>query len=138
MIVVDASVLAFALADDGPMGQRARASMRGRRALAPEIVDLEVAAAWRRAARAGRLEVRRARQALDDLAALPLDRAPHRPLMGRIWELRHNLSTYDASYVALAELAGARLLTADAALARAPGIGCEVAVLVPGEDPVTV
>jgi predicted nucleic acid-binding protein len=129
MIVVDASVLIPALADDGPQGARARARMRGERLLAPQVVDLEAASAWRRASRAGRLDERRARQALDNLEALPLIRASHGPLMARVWALRHNLTAYDASYVALAEYAEARLVTADAPMARAPGIGCEVEVL---------
>jgi predicted nucleic acid-binding protein len=134
MMVVDASVLVPALSDDGSQGELARARLRGERLLAPEIVDLEVVSAWRRLTRSGRLELRRVAFALCDLAALPLLRAPHRPLAERVWALRHNLTAYDASYIALAELAGARLLTLDDALARAPGISCEVDVLAPEPD----
>jgi len=83
----------------------------------------------RRAALAGRLDDRRSAQALGDLAALPLRRAPHLPLLPRIWELREQLNVDDAAYVALAELLEAAILTADARLFRAPGMRCEVEVL---------
>ena len=78
---------------------------------------------------AGRLDDRRSAQALSDLAALPLRRAPHQPLLGRIWQLRENLTVYDAAYVALAETLDVLLLTADAGVDAAPGINCEVEVL---------
>ncbi len=129
MIVVDASIVASALGDDGSDGERARRHLAGERLIAPELIDLEVASVWRRAARAGRLGGKRARQALADLAALPLDRAPHQPLMNRIWELRDNLTPYDAAYVALAEALETLLLTADQRLAQAPGVGCEIELL---------
>lgn len=129
MIVVDASVLASALGDDGDDGACARDELAGERLFAPELIDLEVASVWRRAARAGRLGDRRARQAVADLASLPLARAPHQPLMGRIWELRHNLTPYDAAYVALAEALEAPLLTADGGLTRAAGPRCEIKLI---------
>jgi predicted nucleic acid-binding protein len=129
VIVVDGSVLASALADDGPDGDRARRRLAGERLFAPELIDLEVASVWRRAARSGRLDGRRAALALADLAAVPLARAPHLPLIGRIWDLRANLTSYDAAYVALAEMLDAVLVTADRALAGAAGIECEVEVL---------
>jgi predicted nucleic acid-binding protein len=129
VIVVDASVLAPALADDADDGDRARSRLDGERLVAPELVDLEVLSVVRRAMRAGGLSGRRARQALDDLAALPLRRAPHLPLVDRIWELRENITPYDAAYVALAEAIGVVLLTADAKLASSPAIRCDVDVL---------
>jgi predicted nucleic acid-binding protein len=125
VIVVDASVLATALGDDGVDGERVRSRLFGERASAPELVDLEVASVWRRAVRRGDVSDGRARQALADLAALPLVRAPHGPLMPRIWELRDNVTVYDAAYVALAEALDAPLLTADRKLARATGTLCE-------------
>lgn len=131
MIVVDASVLAPALADDDTDGDRARERLRGERLVAPELVDLEVVSVLRRAARAGRLEERRSAQALADLATLPLRRVSHLPLLPRLWELRDNLTTYDAVYVALAEVLGVLLLTADGPLKRAAGIRCEIEVLLP-------
>ena len=129
MIVVDASIVASALGDDGADGERARGRLLGQRLAAPELIDLEVASGWRRAARAGRLGGKRASQALNDLAALPLARAPHQPLIGRIWELRDNLTPYDAAYVALAEMLQAPLITADRRLAQASGARCEIDLL---------
>jgi predicted nucleic acid-binding protein len=129
VIVIDASVLAPALADDDSDGDRARERLHGEQLVAPELIDLEVVSILRRAARAERLDGRRSGQALTDLAALPMRRVPHMPLLARVWELRDNLSAYDASYVALAEALGTVLLTADGRLGRAAGIRCEVAVL---------
>lgn len=131
MIVVDASVLAVALADDGPDGDRARVRLRGERLTAPELVDLEVISVWRRQARSGDLDRRRAVQALTDLRSLPLRRAAHRPLLARCWELRDNVTVYDAAYLALAEALEVTLLTGDGRLARAAGPRCDVEVLQP-------
>ena len=72
---------------------------------------------------------RRASLALADLADLPLRRAPHLPLLACCWELRHNLTPYDAAYVALAEALDIALVTADARLSRASGVQCAVEVL---------
>lgn len=129
MIVVDASVLVTALADDGDDGDRVRARLRNERLTAPHLIDLEVASAWRRLAAAGDLDDRRAQLALDDLHALRLERVPHRPLVSRCWELRDNLTMYDAAYVALAESLDVTLVTADARLTTAPRIRCEVELL---------
>ena len=129
MIVADASILATALADDGPDGDDARARLRGERLSAPEIVDLEVASVLRRQLRAGAVDLRRADFALADLAALPLRRASHKPLLTRCWELRDNITPYDAAYVALAEALEAPLVTGDERLARATGPRCRIEVL---------
>jgi predicted nucleic acid-binding protein len=129
VIVVDASVLAPALADDGADGDRARERLAREALAAPALVDLEVASVLCRAAQADRLDDRRCAQALSDLAALPVRRAPHLPLLARIWELRENVNVYDAAYVALAELLGVALLTADARLSRSPGARCQVELL---------
>ena len=129
MLVVDASVLAPALADDGPDGDVARARLRAQTLAAPELIDLETASVIRRQLLNGDLDARRAGLALTDLAQAPLRRAPHRPLLERCWQLRDNLTVYDAAYVALAELLDAVLVTADARLAGAPGLRCEVDVL---------
>jgi predicted nucleic acid-binding protein len=128
LIVVDASVLASALIadEDEPIRMRLDAEDT---ICAPEIVDLEIANAWRRGLQAGRLEEHRTQEGFDDLAASPLIRMPHGPLMFRIWELRHNLSPYDAAYVALAEALDVTLLTADGKLARAPTLRCEVELI---------
>jgi predicted nucleic acid-binding protein len=130
VIVVDASVLAPALAYDTQEGRAVRGRLDGEENLcAPEIVDLEVASAWRRALQAGRLGEDRSQRALRDLATMRLVRMSHRPLMPRIWELRHNLTPYDASYVALAEALDTTLLTAEGKLARAPSLRCEVELI---------
>ncbi len=129
MIVVDASVLAPALADDFADGDLARTALRGQELTAPELLDLEVASVLRRQGASGLLSVRRAEQALADLAALPVRRVRHAPLLPRCWELGQNLTVYDASYVALAELLDIALLTADERLSTAPGVRCEMRLL---------
>lgn len=129
MIVVDASVVVTLLADDGDDGDAARRRVRGERLVAPHLLDVEVTSAWRRLAAAGHLDERRSQLALDDLRQLRVERIPHLPLLPRCWELRHTLTTYDAAYVAAAELADVVLLTADRRIARAEGPRCEIEVL---------
>jgi predicted nucleic acid-binding protein len=129
VLVVDASVLAVALADDAKDGDTVRTRLRGERLIAPELIDLEVVSVLRAQVAAGGLDVRRAELALTDLSALPLDRASHRPLLVRCWELRDNVTPYDAAYVALAEALHAPLLTGDARLARSTGPRCEIHLL---------
>ena len=129
MIVVDASVLVTALSDDGPDGDRARGRLHGERLAAPQLVDLEVISAWQRLAAVGDLDERRALLALDDLRSLRMNRVDHAPLIERCWELRDTLTVHDGAYVALAELFGVSLITADARLARAPGPTCEIELL---------
>ena len=128
MLVVDASVLVTALADDGPDGDWSRVRLRGERLAAPELIDLEVSSVLRRLALGGQLPPSRAELAVADLLTFPLDRAPHRPLLLRCWELRETMTTYDAAYVALAEALDAVLLTADVRLSRAPGPHCTIEV----------
>ena len=129
MIVVDASVLAPALADDGVDGDQARDRLRDEALAAPELIDLEVQSVLRRLSRTGQLPTRRNELALADLLALPLRRMSHRPLLRRCWSLRENLTTYDAAYVALAEMLGLVLVTSDVRLSHAPGLHCRVDVL---------
>jgi predicted nucleic acid-binding protein len=129
VLVVDASALVVALADDGPDGDLVRARLRGESLAAPEIVDLEVVSVLRKQLGVGAIDTRRADLALTDLADLALRRAPHLPLLARCWELRDNLTVYDAAYVALAEALDAPLVTADTHLARAPGTTCQIEVL---------
>ena len=129
MIVVDASVLAVALGGDGAQGTMARQRLRGEVLSAPELIDLEVLSVLRRNVASGSVTAQRGTEAMRDLIELPLQRAPHRPLLRRCWELRHNLTSYDASYVALAEALDVALLTADERLADAPGLRCTVELL---------
>jgi predicted nucleic acid-binding protein len=88
---------------------------------APHVFDLEVTQALRRLAQAGTVSARRAEEAIQDLLDLRIARYPHFVLLPRIWQYRHNLSAYDAAYVALAEELDAPLLTRDSRLAGAPG-----------------
>jgi predicted nucleic acid-binding protein len=129
MIVVDASAL-FEVLLQSPV-----ASMVERRLLAPgvtlhapHLIDAEVAQALRRYAALGQVDAGRGRELVEDLADFPLRRYPHRRLLPRIWELRHNLTAYDAAYVALAESLGAPLVTRDRRLAAAAAAGSEAAV----------
>lgn len=128
MLVVDASVLVVALADDGTDGDVARARLRGEELAAPELIDLEVASVLRGQLAGGHLDLRRAELALADLSDVPMARVPHRRLVARCWELRSNLTVYDAAYVSLAEALDATLLTGDARLARAAGPRCSIEV----------
>ena len=129
MLVVDASVMAVALVDDGRDGEAARARLRGEDLAAPEILDLEVLSVLRRYVDRGTVRARAANAAVVDLMRAPIARSSHRALGARCWELRANLTPYDAAYVALAELLDAPLVTGDARLAGAPGVRCEVDVL---------
>ncbi len=132
MIVVDASVLANALADDQLDGRVARGRLVGRGDLvAPDLVDVETVSVLRQRWLAGDLTARRFSAAVDDLGVLELTRFPTMPLMRRAYELRANVTAYDAAYVALAQQLGCALVTGDARLARAPGIRCAVDVVRP-------
>jgi predicted nucleic acid-binding protein len=88
---------------------------------APHLLDIEVTQVLRRYAAIGQIELMRGSTALDDLMDFPLTRYPHDVLLERVWELRHNLTAYDAAYVALAEALDATLLTRDRRLATASG-----------------
>ena len=127
MIVVDASVLANAIGDDSTGGSRARSELRAARELAaPDLVDVETTAVLRKRWLAGGLSDERFALAIGDLEDLAVDRYPTLPLMRRAYELRANVSAYDAAYVALAEGLGCELLTADTRLGGAPGPLCPI------------
>jgi predicted nucleic acid-binding protein len=96
---------------------------------APHLLDVEVAQVLRRYVLAGWLTPARAGEAIEDLTALPVNRYAHDLLLGRIWELRNNLTAYDGAYVALAELLDAPLITCDRRIANAPGFWARVEVL---------
>lgn len=127
MIVVDASVLANVIGDDGADGRRARGEIRGAGTVAaPDLVDVETVAVLRRRWLGGTMSDHRFETAIGDLEQLAIDRYPTLPLMRRAFELRANITAYDASYVALAELLGCELLTGDGRLAGAPGPSCTI------------
>ncbi len=94
--------------------------------LAPELLDAEVLAVLRREVLARRLSAARAAEAVEDLGAWGVERVGHRGLLSLAWSLRHNVSAYDALYVALAMHRGLAVLTADGPLARAPVKGLVV------------
>jgi predicted nucleic acid-binding protein len=129
VIVLDASaVLELLLKTEG--GEAVQRRIAGNQTLhAPHLVDVEVAQVLRRYCASEALDGRRAAVALQDLMALDVHRYSHEPMLGRIWELRANLTAYDAAYVALAEVLDACLLTFDARLARAPGHRARVELL---------
>ena len=130
MIVIDASALANVVGDDGPAGRAARARLLdAAEASTPDLADVETVAVLRKRWLAGDLTDRRFRSAIDDLLALPLARFPTGPLMIRAYELRSNVTAYDASYIALAEGLACTLVTADARLARCPGTNCAIEIL---------
>jgi len=84
---------------------------------APHLIDLEITQVLRRFTQKGAISDARAQEALRDLRDLPITRYPHHVLLDRVWDLRHNLTAYDAAYVALAEALEASLVTRDARLA---------------------
>ena len=130
MIVVDASVIANVVGDDEAAGQLARARFAAASAAsAPELVDVETVSVLRRRWLAGDLSDERFRGAVDDLLALPITRFPVGPLMVRAFELRANITAYDACYVALAEALDCPLITSDRRLANAPMTTCATEVL---------
>lgn len=122
MIVVDASAALSALLNAGP----ARHALASERLHVPHLVDSEVAGGLRRRVAAQQLEAEAGWTALDTWRRLGMTRYPMFSLLDRVWELRDNLSAYDAAYVALAECLECGLLTADTRLSRAPGIRCPI------------
>ncbi len=131
MIVVDASVLTDALTDDGEVGDANRAALqRDPHGAAPTHLALEVASAIRGRLLGGKILLERATDAVDVLSRLEIDPLDPVVLLPRIWQLRSNLTGYDAAYVAAAEALGCPLLTGDARLVRTSGLSCPVQVVV--------
>jgi predicted nucleic acid-binding protein len=130
VIVLDASAMLELLLDTEPGARVADRALAGRDSLhAPHLIDLEVAHAVHRFERLGEIAPQRASEALRDLVRLPLQRHGHAVLLGRVRELRHSCSAYDAAYVALAEALAAPLLTRDARLARSHGHRARIELL---------
>lgn len=119
MFVVDASAVVHALIGTG--GDAISDLIIAGEPVAPYVVDLEVVRGLLRAVRGGTLDEVRAREALADFSSFPIERYSHEIVLGRIWELRQNITTYDAAYVALAERLDVPLLTRDRRLANATG-----------------
>ena len=129
MIVPDASVVIEVLlrTSTGEVA-RDRLLAPGVSLHAPGIIDLEVAQVLRRLEARGEISTPRALAALSTFAAIRMARYHHELTLGRIWELRKNLTAYDAAYVTLAEALGATLLTCDRSIAGAPGIRADIVV----------
>lgn len=125
-MVIDSSALVALLADSGPAGRWASDAVAGTALAAPELALFETANIFRRHALAGHLDQAQATLAHADLVSLPLRLWPYAPLAERCWQLRDNFTVYDASYVALAELLEAPMITLDARLGHAAGPHCEV------------
>ena len=102
--------------------------LTGTRLHAPHLLDIEVASALRSLVRRALIESTVASRGLEALASIVPHRYSHELLLPRIWELRHALSAYDATYVALAELLGTPLVTADRRIAAASGVRCRIVV----------
>lgn len=128
MIVVDASLVAAALLDGGPVGAWAAEVLASGDLAAPHLLPVEVVSILRRAAMAGDVSDDVAALAHGDLLDLRLALWPYEPLAARCWELRPNVTPYDATYVALAELLGVPLATLDLRLSRATGPRCRFEV----------
>ena len=127
MIVVDASAMLEALLRTPAAKAVEKWLFDPRQTLyAPHLLDIEVAQVIRRYSANGEIDSERGRAALADLADFPLHRYPHDFLLPRIWDLRNNLTAYDAAYVALAEALDAPLLTRDRRLAAAAGYHARV------------
>lgn len=130
MIVVDASIVAeLVLRLPRAAVAAARVLADGEDLHAPHLIDLEVASVLRRCVAARTITRRQAADALDLHRALPIGRHGYDALLGRIWQLRGNLTTYDAAYVALAEGLDVPLVTFDGHTARAPGHSATVELL---------
>jgi len=129
-IVVDSSVLVAALVDSGPHGDWAETIVAGGSLCAPELALVEATNIFRRLERAKIITTPEANAAQADLMQLDIDLFPFEPFADRIWELRRNVTSYDAWYVALAEALMLPLATLDGPLSKSAGVRCEM--LTPG------
>ncbi|BDA63374.1 type II toxin-antitoxin system VapC family toxin [Actinomyces capricornis] len=130
MIVIDASALVAVLLPHGPITTATRDRLRlDPHWIAPDHLTVEVLSAIRGHRLGGRITEAAALDALLALGTMDIDQRPAAPLVSRIWELKDNLSSYDAAYVALAEAEGCTLVTADARIAAAPGTRCPIEVI---------
>jgi predicted nucleic acid-binding protein len=130
LIVVDASAVIEVLLGTPAADRIAeRFFAAGETLHAPHLLDVEVAQVLRRYTLAGAFTSERGGEALEDLEDFPIARYPHQPFLFRIWGLRHNVTAYDAAYLALAEALGAPLVTRDAKMASAAGHGARIELM---------
>lgn len=125
-LVCDASAVVAVLLDSGPTGAWVAKRLAGAQLFAPALMPFECSNIIRRHELGGLVSADQAAQAHHDLLALPVELWPHEVLAVRIWQLRPNLTSYDAAYVALAETIDTVLVTLDGRIQRAPGVGCTV------------
>ena len=128
MTVVDASLVADAIRATGGPSQAALVQAAPPIA-APELLDLEIASAYRKLVAARTISSPQGEELLGRLRAMPITRHRHLGLLPRIWQLRGTTTAYDAAYIALAEKLGATLLTRDSALANIRAATCKVVVI---------
>lgn len=131
-VVCDASAVVTVLLDSGAVGTWLANRLAGVELCAPALLLFECSNIFRRHELAGLVSADQAAQAHADLLDLPIDLFPYEAVAQRVWELRRNLTSYDAAYVAVAEFADAPLLTLDRRLSAAPGIRCAVEVAADG------
>ena len=119
MIVLDASIV-VELLTDGALAESLRRELANgdESFIVPHLLDVEVVSAVRNLVALRRIDARDSEQVHKQLAALPAERYPHIPLLGRIWQLRHNFTAYDAAYIALAEETNSVLYTSDGKLSK--------------------
>jgi len=127
-LVVDASAVVAALLDDSGPGRWCEARLSEGDLVAPHLMPVEVANILRRSEARRIVDGSEAAAAFDDLRRLAVELVPFEPIAERAWELRANLTVYDACYVATAELVECPLVTLDYKLAAAPGLRCPVHV----------
>ena len=125
-LVCDASALVTVLLDSGNAGDWLARRLPSPDLAAPALLPFECSNVIRRHEVGGLISSDQAAQAHNDLVDLPIDLFPYEPLAQRVWQLRRNLTSYDAAYVALAEILDAPLITVDRRLAGAAGIACRV------------
>jgi len=131
ILVLDASVCVAAFVDSSNDGHWAESKVAGANLVAPQLILVEVTNALRRLSASGSLSDLDASMAHNDLLTMTIELYPFAPLADRIWSLRHNLSSYDAYYVTLAESLNAPLATLDNRLINAPGTSCEFITTAP-------
>jgi predicted nucleic acid-binding protein len=129
LIVIDNSALIEAMVGAGARSRAVARRIENERLVAPELIDVEAVSTIRGLVLGGKLSAVRGQAAIGALAGFPIQRVPHRGLVERMWELRDNLTAYDAAYVALAEQLSTSLVTGDGRLASAPRLRCAVEVI---------
>lgn len=126
MLVVDTSAVLAALASRPPEPTLLQRLADDGDLHAPHLIDIEILNALRGLVRSGQLSQDRAQDVRSDVEDLAITRYGHQPLADRVWALRHNLTAYDAAFVALADALEVPLVTCDARLANAPGVTAEL------------